>query len=366
MKPTNVKTLVAGALGALLLLVVAGTAAAETLDFQERFSPARVDRISVDDRRVSWGIIIRNDIDTTISLFRADGDDITVSLSGEVKSNRRRCLPALEARERGGSLQIAVTTCSGPTAFLSMSGRMDLEIGVPAGWRGEYRVNASSADVTAEGIELGEAELDVSSGSIQVSELDAEELRLSSSSGRIDAEEIRVSGELSVESSSGSQRLSELQAADIRLDSSSGSMSVEDVAGRVRADASSGSVELDFAGNSGQAAVDTSSGRVEVCGLRGTVDLETSSGDVRVDLAELTGDSTIQTSSGDVRVGLPSESAFTVDLDTSSGRVTVDFPVTVSGPMGQDTVRGTVNGGGPVLEVDTSSGDIELSPRAQF
>jgi hypothetical protein len=34
--------------------------------------------------------------------------------------------------------------------------------------------------------------------------------------------------------------------------------------------------------------------------------------------------------------------------------------------MGQDTVRGTVNGGGPVLEVDTSSGDIELSPRAQF
>ena len=74
----------------------------------------------------------------------------------------------------------------------------------------------------------------------------------------------------------------------------------------------------------------------------------------------MTGEWDLRASSGTITVELPKDSAFELDARTSSGKIDSSHPITVSGQVRKNTLRGTVRGGGPTLALRTSSGSIRV------
>jgi hypothetical protein len=71
----------------------------------------------------------------------------------------------------------------------------------------------------------------------------------------------------------------------------------------------------------------------------------------------------LRTRDGSVSLRLPQDIAADLDAHTGDGRIDSDFPVTVSGSSLTDSksVRGRLNGGGPLLEIRTGDGSIHIS-----
>src|SRR5262249_30618266 len=101
------------------------------------------------------------------------------------------------------------------------------------------------------------------------------------------------------------------------------------------------------------------SGSIRLTGLRGGVRASTWSGTLRVQ-GEQTSDWRLSSSSGSVTIELAGKPGFSLDAHSSSGRIDTDYPVTVSGTIDRRALRGSVNGGGPLLHVRTSSGGIHI------
>lgn len=114
-----------------------------------------------------------------------------------------------------------------------------------------------------------------------------------------------------VEGETGSGTVRVRGASEVRVTVSSGDIELRDVTGRVDATTSSGDVLLERVG--GPATVHSSSGSVTGRDLAGPVDASTSSGDIAVDLNRQQ-DLRADTSSGDVEVSVPA-GAYRVDTD---------------------------------------------------
>jgi hypothetical protein len=348
---------------ALFIAGCASAARADTIEARHSFRQGDVDEIRVVDRRSTAGIVIRSSIDTEIELSQGASDEIEIVMSGEVRSNRRRCMPTLEVDESRGTVEAVVTLCNGPVFFLNLSGELRIEVSVPRDWQGDYFVDGSSASVVIGDATLARVGVDLSSGSTRIGRLRADDVEIESSSGVVDVESIEADT-VTIGTSSGLTEIGELLARETTIDTSSGGATVDAVAGNVEADLSSGLLSIDFGGRRGSARVNSSSGGVEILGIDGSVTVDVSSGTITVDFARIREDSRIEASSGDVRLTLPSSANLDVDLETSSGGIRVDFPVTVEGAMDDDELRGRIGSGGPTLEVDTSSGRIVVSPRS--
>jgi DUF4097 and DUF4098 domain-containing protein YvlB len=149
--------------------------------------------------------------------------------------------------------------------------------------------------------------------------------------------------------------------ADLNLHSSDGNIRVDGVKGSSRIESGDGNVEVRAA--DGKLNAETQDGNMRVTGRFDGLDLH--SGDGNID-AEVQHGSNMQSGwtlrSGDGNVVLRIGQDFAADLDASSGdgRVAVDFPVTVSGSLRENSIRGKINGGGPALELRTGDGDIQL------
>ncbi len=184
------------------------------------------------------------------------------------------------------------------------------------------------------------------------------------------------------------------------LKTSGGDIVVGDLAGKVHARTSGGDIKLDHiaadvdastsGGNvslaEGRAAVElhTSGGNVSVGRAVGPTELTTSGGDIKVDSVENTLRAT--TSGGDVRAGLMGALKGDCVLSTSGGKVTAVVDKTVGfrldastsggdvdasgltitiehGGQGRSRLAGEVNGGGPLLKLHSSGGDVVIKTR---
>jgi hypothetical protein len=197
--------------------------------------------------------------------------------------------------------------------------------------------------------------------------------------GLVEAE--GLAGRIAFRVQSADLRLRRLDG-DLALEGSSGDVRARDVRGSWTSDFSSGDCDLEgFEGD--RLALTTSSGDLALRSVRAKrIDIETSSGDARLEDAAVEEiastsssgelildsvgsglrDASIRTSSGDVSLRLPASSSFEVDADQSSGDMEVAFP---DGTLVRR--RGTVVGyrrgsGGPRIRVETSSGDLRISP----
>ena len=89
--------------------------------------------------------------------------------------------------------------------------------------------------------------------------------------------------------------------------------------------------------------------------------MKTSAGNIR---AEITSQPQhpwiLNTSSAGIVVTLIPHAAVDVDVQTSGGRISTDFRVQGHIAKDKDRVQGTINGGGSLLKLRASAGDIRL------
>ena len=159
----------------------------------------------------------------------------------------------------------------------------------------------------------------------------------------------------------------------VQLETSGGSISVDKVEGEVRAETSGGSIEVK--GASGDIIVETSGGSITVRGAQGAVEAETSGGGIDVEMLPGSGDRhcTLETAGGDINLILPGDFKATVDAELRIQKggwsskdydIYSDFTLDIKKKEGrQISARGKVNGGGNMVRLRTTNGDIRIEKR---
>lgn len=166
----------------------------------------------------------------------------------------------------------------------------------------------------------------------------------------------RVAG--AVTASTGSGSIDVAGGTSLDAHSGSGSIKATAIGGAVKASTGSGGVRITQAGK-GNVDVSSSSGDVEVIGVDGAARVSASSGSIVLE-GRPAGPWTVNSSSGGVTLRIPPDSAFDLDARVSSGRIDSAHPVTMTGRIDKNRVQGKVRGGGPLVEVHTSSGGIRI------
>ena len=156
-------------------------------------------------------------------------------------------------------------------------------------------------------------------------------------------------------------------------ETSGGDVSVENISGVVRMTTSGGNVSM--INSTGELKLETSGGDIKGESLTGSVDVETSGGniiiknsdarlsastsggDIRVELKDNKG-LRLSTSGGNISVMLPKSISAEVDATTTGGDVSCDF--SFQGKIKDGNMRGKINGGGNLIQAETSGGDIDI------
>lgn len=213
------------------------------------------------------------------------------------------------------------------------------------GWNGisisyEVIVPASSRVISRSG-----------SGDLEVADV-AGPVEASTGSGDIRVG--RIKENVSVRTGSGDIELA--GAAEARASTGSGNVTAAAIRGDLEARSGSGDITVGQDGK-GRAEVSTGSGSIEVTGATGPLRVRTGSGDILLQ-GTPSSDWEVNASSGDVRLRLPSTGGVDLDLRSNSGHIETSVPITITGSRSQREIRGQVRGGGPRVQVTTSSGGI--------
>lgn len=126
----------------------------------------------------------------------------------------------------------------------------------------------------------------------------------------------------------------------------------------VRFETTNGKVEATgFTGNMDAEAVN---GSIELRESEGPVRATTVNGSLRIAFKGNLKKSHLETVNGSVDVSFDKKSSIRYDLETVNGRIEGDFEIAVEGKFGPKEARGSYNGGGETLKVETVNGSIRL------
>ena len=149
--------------------------------------------------------------------------------------------------------------------------------------------------------------------------------------------------------------------SNLDLHSGDGHIFLAQITGDLRLHSGDGAIE--GSGLDGRLNAFTSDGHITVQGRFDQLDLHSGDGRIEAEVAagsKMQSGWTLRSGDGSVRLRLPHNLAADLDVRTGDGHIDVDFPVTVSGRLSPSSIRGQLNGGGPLLEVRTSDGSITL------
>ena len=140
----------------------------------------------------------------------------------------------------------------------------------------------------------------------------------------------------------------------LKAETGSGAVRAHGIAGPADLHTGSGDVELQQSGP-GEVKASTGSGSIRINGMAsGPLTARTGSGDIEAN-GTLTGPAKLQSGSGSLRMHLGPGARFDVDASTGSGSIRID------GSNERFHVSRPVNGGGPLIEAHSGSGDIEIN-----
>jgi hypothetical protein len=210
---------------------------------------------------------------------------------------------------------------------------IDYDITVPAQTRLTSRTG--SGDITINGLQLP--------------------MLAKTGSGNITVD--HVSAEVRVNSGSGDLKITSIKGLLV-AETGSGNIHADDVAGDVKVNAGSGNVEVRQSAG-GSVTAETGSGNIRLNGVKGGLHASAGSGDIHAE-GEPTADWRLSAGSGNITLKVPSHASFNIDARASSGSLKVNHPVTMQGSVARDHIQGKVGNGGPLLELHTGSGDIEV------
>ncbi|MGO9127089.1 MAG: DUF4097 family beta strand repeat-containing protein [Terriglobales bacterium] len=264
--------------------------------------------------------------------------------------------------------EIKVETDGGNVTTTGVSGRVDAQSG-----GGNIRFDDIGGIINAE----------TGGGNIDVGNV-ASDVSLHTGGGSIKV--VSAKGKIVAESGGGSVIVvSGLQGAE--LETGGGSIQVERCAGKVTATTGGGSIDLGEIG--GAAEIETGGGSIRLASAKGPVKAETGGGSIELlgvpSARAETGaggiearfvaaggersDSVLETSAGDITVYLASNVHLSIraSIEVANGhRIESEFPEIKVTTEGEDdgsrtvTAEGDLNGGGPVLKVRTTTGDISF------
>ena len=180
-----------------------------------------------------------------------------------------------------------------------------------------------------------ECELNTSGGSLKISGLTGKSHELKTSGGSITAEDM---------------------SGDLEARTSGGSITVNDYNGEIDVKTSGGSIRLN--GIRGDIEATTSGGGVRIKDVEGAFYATTSGGSIDAEINKLEDQLVLKTSGGSVHAEIPS--GLGLDLDLRGNRVKTSLN-NFSGESKSDRVKGTVNGGGIMVQLSTSGGSVNLS-----
>lgn len=166
---------------------------------------------------------------------------------------------------------------------------------------------------------------------------------------------------------------------DVDLNTPSGNISVDGITGKSNARTSAGNIDINnivgpvkvytSAGNlrfgkvKGPILGRSSAGNITLSNCQGSVDTKTSAGNINVDMAtQPQHEWNLQTSAGNIVFTLISNLAAEIDAKTSVGSISTDFLVEGT-EIRKKRLRGTIKGGGKLLKLRTSAGNIRLKSR---
>lgn len=310
------------------------------------------------------------------------------------------------ARKRFEQFKVSAATVGEAAVFRgqceSRHGRasVDFEIRAPQGVALVY-VRTEGGSVAVNNIK-GRADLHTSGGSIQVNDIGGAVVA-ETFGGSIDVGS--VAGEVKAETSGGSISVrdagnvvrAETSGGSIHLDFARGAAFLTTAGGGIRVGTAGGDLQAETAGGSidvgmakGAAMLRTAGGSIRVGAASGTVDAETAGGGIRLYnlargaraqtaagslYAEFVGDrsaftdSRFETSAGDITVVLPEKIGVNVRaiIELASGhKIRSEFAelrvTSEGGEFGPREIfgEGAINGGGPVLKLHTTIGNIDL------
>lgn len=153
-------------------------------------------------------------------------------------------------------------------------------------------------------------------------------------------------------------------SGEVNAGTSGGDMSLVEGADTVKLGTSGGNIRVDRA--VGPTELDTSGGDIVIKSVENTLHAGTSGGDIKAGIAgPLKGDCRLGTSGGRVRVTVDKAAAFNLDAVTSGGGVdAAGLTITIErGGAGRSRLAGKVNGGGPLLRLRSSGGDVIVETR---
>jgi DUF4097 and DUF4098 domain-containing protein YvlB len=263
---------------------------------------------------------------------------------------------------------VSIETGGGGVEATGISGRVDIQSG-----GGKVRVDdiGGSANLETGGDSIdvgrvgGDLKLQTGGGSIMIHSVKGM-IRAQTGGGNVTV----LSGEQGAVVEAGGGNV-EIKSCSGRVKASTGGGSIDlgDVGGPAEIDTGGGSIRL--ASAKGPVRAQTGGGSIELYGVP-SARVETGAGGITVKLINTGGernDSVLETSAGDIMVYIASDVAISVraSVDLGNGHhITSDFPeIHVAGEGNQWGPRtlsaeGKLNGGGPVLKVRTTTGDISF------
>ena len=128
----------------------------------------------------------------------------------------------------------------------------------------------------------------------------------------------------------------------------------------IEASSVNGSVEA--VGIVGRASIHTTNGKIIAEEIEGPVQASTTNGSIFVDIQtdEIDDDIDLHTVNGSIKLIVDREIEADVDISTVNGSISTDFPLEVTGKWGPKKVRGEINGGGPMIKLETVNGSISI------
>jgi hypothetical protein len=136
-----------------------------------------------------------------------------------------------------------------------------------------------------------------------------------------------------------------------------GSITVHDVGGDVEATSNGGSVSVGRA--NGKVMARANGGSVSIDEATDAIDAKAAGGSVTAYISKQPrSDSKLIAEAGNVELRLPASIAINIDASCSAGRLSSDF--SLYGHQEDDRLKGTINGGGPLVMVRASAGNVHI------
>ncbi len=279
------------------------------------------------------------------------------------------------ARDFSGEFRIEVPREIGLVKIETEGGNVDT-----TGITGRVEAASGGGSIHLDDIGAG-AHAETGGGSIEVGTISGD-IGLETGGGSINVH--HANGKLVAETGGGSVTvMSASQGASV--ETGGGGIQVRQCYGKIKASTGGGSVDLGDIG--GSAEIDTGGGSIHLASAKGPVEAhtggggielygvpsaraETGAGGIVVKLVKTSAtpdNSSLETSAGDITVYIASDVALSVraNVDLGSGHhITSDFPdihvLSEGDKWGPRTLsaEGRLNGGGPLLKVRTTTGDI--------